>query len=301
MPDSRKYFDPRILNKIAPLELRARWIVEGFLGGLHRSPYRGVSVEFAAHREYVPGDDIRFLDWKVLGRSDRYYVKEFEVETNLTCNFFLDTSESMRFASGEVSKFDYAASAAAALAYLALRQGDAASLFLFDQGVGRAIPAGSGGGHLATMLEALQAVQPARGTSAGPSLHALAERLPHRGITVILSDLLDDVAQVLGGLERLQHDGHEVIVFHILDRAEVDFPYDRMTLFEGMEGMPNLLVDPKDLRESYLAELGAFQESLRKGCLRHRIDYVRMTTDTPLDAALIQYLGRREARGKGRG
>lgn len=300
MPDSRKYFDPRVLNKIAPLELRARWIVEGFLGGLHRSPYRGVSVEFAEHREYVPGDDIRFLDWKVLGRSDRFYVKEFEVETNLTCHFFVDTSESMGFSSGEVSKFDYAASVAAALSYLALRQGDAASLVFFADELGKLLPPGSGGGHLGTMLRVLGEASPSKGTTAGPALHALAERLPRRGVVLILSDLLDDPDQILAGLEHLKHDGHEVIVFHTLDRAETEFPYDRLTLFEGMEGQPNLLIDPKDIRESYLAEMNLFREKLRKGCLRHRIDYELLTTDTPLDKALVSYLGRRSAHAKGR-
>lgn len=301
MPGSRKYFDPRILNKIAPLELRARWIVEGFLGGQHRSPYRGVSVEFAEHREYVPGDDIRFLDWKVLGRSDRFYVKEFEVETNLTCHFFVDTSESMRFSSAEVSKFDYAASLAAALSYLALRQGDAASLFFFDQGLGKSIPPGSGGGHLAAMLDVLGEVSPAKGTTAGPALHALAERLHRKGLVLILSDLLDDPAAVLAGLEHLRHDGHEVVVFHVLDRAEIDFPYDRLTMFEGMEGLPNLLVDPKDIRENYLNEFTQFRDRMKKGCLRHRIDYELMASDTPLDVALVSYLGKRAAHAKGRG
>lgn len=301
MPDSRKYFDPRVLNKIAPLELRARWVVEGFLGGLHRSPYRGVSVEFAEHREYVPGDDIRFLDWKVLGRSDRFFVKEFEVETNLACHFFVDTSESMRFGSGEVSKFDYAASVAAALSFLALRQGDAASLVFFSDEIEKSLPAASGGGHLAAMLQVLGETTPAKGTTVGPALHALAERLPRRGIVLILSDLLDDPAQILAGLEHLKHDGHEVIVFHILDRAETDFPYDRLTLFEGMEGQPNLLIDPKDIRETYLAEMTRFRETLRKGCLKQRVDYETLTTDTSLDVALVSYLGRRAAHRKGRG
>lgn len=295
-----KLLDPRVVTKILPLELRARRIVEGFLGGLHRSPYRGVSVEFAEHREYVPGDDIRFLDWKVFGRSDRYYVKEFEVETDLCCHFFLDTSESMKFSSEEVSKFNYGATLVSALSYLTLHQGDASSLVFFDEGVGQMIPPGRGAGHLKIMLDTLQNVNPTKKTATGASLHALAERLQRKGIVIILSDLFDELDSVLSGLEHLRHNGHEILLFHLLDRAEHDFPYDRMTLFEGMEGMPNLVVDAKDLQTSYLKELRGFNERIRKACLQQQIDYSLFLTDQALDAALIHYLSRRASHSKGR-
>ncbi|HET6201795.1 MAG TPA: DUF58 domain-containing protein [Planctomycetota bacterium] len=296
----RRLLDPQILNKIGRLELRARLLVEGFLAGLHRSPYKGVSVDFREHREYVPGDDPRFLDWKVFAKSDRFVVKEYEEETNLACHLFLDTSESMAFASERLPKFEYARTVAASLAYLCLRQRDAVGLSLYDEGISRTLQAATGDGQLRELLRALEAAAPKRKTATGRVLRETGERLRRRGIVVVVSDLLDDPDEVLAGLRGLRQRGHEVLVFQILDPSEVRFPYERMTLFEGMEEGPRLLVDPRALREAYLAEVRAFLDRIRAGCLSHRIDWVLATTDTPLDVVLVAYLGKRARAARGR-
>jgi uncharacterized protein (DUF58 family) len=293
VPGAASLLDRKALNKIGRLELRARLVVEGFLAGRHRSPYKGVSVEFAEHRPYVPGDDLRYLDWKVLAKSDRHVVKEYAEETNLTCHLFLDTSESMTFASGEETKFEYARAIAAALAYLCFRQRDAAGLVLYDEGIVKTLAPATGEGALRALFETLATATPARGTETARVLREMGERLRRRGIVVVLSDLLEDTREVLAGLRGLRQRGHEVLVFHTLDPSEIAFPYERMTLFEGLEAGPRLLVDPHALREAYLQEFKDYADRLRSGCLAHRIDYVRAPTDAPLDVALVSYLARR--------
>ncbi|MCI0587334.1 MAG: DUF58 domain-containing protein [Planctomycetes bacterium] len=292
--------DPKVLDKVGRLELRARLLVEGFLAGLHRSPYKGVSVEFREHREYVPGDDPRFLDWKVFGKSDRFVIKEYEEETNLNCHLFLDTSESMGFASAGQTKFEYARTIAAALAYLCLRQRDGVGLSLYDEGIGKTLQATTGEGQVREVLRALEAASPSRKTATGRVLRETGERLRRRGIVVVISDLFDDPEEVLAGLRGLRQRGHEVLVFHTLDPAEVNFPYERMTLFEGLEMGPRLLVDPRALREAYLAEVKSYLDRIRAGCLSHRIDWVLASTDVPLDVALVTYLGKRARATRGR-
>ena len=296
------YLDPKVLNKVARLELRARLVVEGFVNGMHQSPYRGFSVEFAQHREYVPGDDLRYLDGKIFGKSDRFVIKQFEEETNLRAHLFLDQSESMNYAhDGGMAKFDYAATGIASLAYLIQQQADAVGLTMFDEKVCKQLPPSNTRANLGNIFQSLeQAKARNQKTRIGGVLHDLASQLRQRGMVMIFSDLFDKPEDVLKGLREIAQRGHDVVVFHILDRDEVEFPFERMTLFLGMEQMPELLVDPKSLRDAYLAEIQGFQEQIKKGCLQHRIDYVRVVNSTPLDVVLTSYLTARAARKKRR-
>jgi uncharacterized protein (DUF58 family) len=302
--DSRKYLDPKVLTKLSRLELKARLIVEGFIAGLHRSPFRGFSVEFAEHREYVPGDDIRHVDWKVYGRSDRYYIKQYEEETNLKAHILVDASESMAYpgASGSApapgdgpSKFEYASWVAASLAHLILRQRDAVGLTLFDDRVRKTVPPSSSPGHLENLVAVLEEPGLSAKTNAGSVLHEFADRLKRKGLIIVISDLLDDVEQVKRGLRHLRHRGHEVIVFHILAHDELVFPFERLTLFEGLEGLPHKLAHPRTLRDAYLAELETNLTEVRRACRDDPIDYVRIDTEDKLDVALSSYLATRSS------
>ncbi len=296
------YLDPRVLDKVARLELRARLVVEGFVTGMHKSPYRGFSVEFAQHREYVPGDDLRHLDWKIFGKADRFVIKQYEEETNLRAHLFLDQSESMNYAhDGAMSKFDYAATGCAALAYMIQQQADAVGLTLFDDKIVSQVPPSNTRASLGNVFGALEGAKAReQKTKIGGVLRELASHLRQRGMVMIFSDLFDEPEEVLKGLRELRGRNHDIVVFHILDRDEVEFPFERMTLFEGMEQLPELLCDPKSLREAYLEEIEGFADTVRKGCLAQRIDYVRVTNDTPLDVVLTQYLSSRAARAKRR-
>lgn len=296
------YLDPKVLNKVGKLELRARLVVEGFVTGMHKSPYRGFSVEFAQHREYVPGDDLRYLDWKIFGKSDRFVIKQFEEETNLRAHLFLDQSESMNYAhDGGMSKFDYAATAVASLSYMIQQQADAVGLTLFDEKVARQVPPSNTRAGLGNIFASLdQAKARNQKTKIGGVLQELASHLRQRGMVLIFSDLFDAPEELLKGLRSIAQRGHDVVVFHILDRDEVEFPFERMTLFEGMEQLPELLVDPKSLRDAYLAEILGFAEQIKKGCLQNRIDYVRVVNSAPLDVVLTSYLTARTARAKRR-
>ncbi|GAB4159860.1 MAG: DUF58 domain-containing protein [Planctomycetota bacterium] len=296
------YLDPKVLAKVTRLEMRARLVVEGFVTGLHKSPFRGFSVEFAQHREYVPGDDLRYLDWKIFGKSDRFVIKQFEEETNLRAHLFLDQSESMNYArEGGMSKFDYAATAVASLAFLIQQQADAVGLCLFDEQVVRQVPPSNTRASLGNVFQTLeQAGARNRKTKIGAVLHELGTHLRQRGMVLIFSDLFDDPEEVLRGLREIAQRGHDVVVFHVLDEDEVEFPFERMTLFKGLEQMPELLVDPKSLRDAYLGEIRSFQERIRKGCLAQKIDYVRVVDSAPLDVVLTSYLTSRAARAKRR-
>jgi len=298
MEDSRRYLDPKVLNRVSRLDLRARLIVEGYVAGRHRSPYRGFSVEFAEHREYTPGDDPRYLDWKVFGKSDRLYIKQYEEETNLVATICLDTSASMRYAAPEaregLTKSDYAATVAAAVAYLVIHQQDAAGLVLFDDSVRARIPSGSQTVHLQRILKRMDGFEGGPRTDISQTLGEVAESVRRRGLLVLVSDLLDDADRVLSGLRKLRSRRHDVVVFHVLDRDEVEFPFEKMTRFEGTEEPnPDLLCDPRSLRKSYLEALEEFRRKIRAGCLAERIDYVPLDTGTPLDVALSGYLARR--------
>lgn len=295
MENYQKYLNPQTLARLEGLELRARLIVEGYVSGVHRSPFHGFSIEFAEHREYVPGDDLRYVDWKVFGKTDKIYLKQYEEETNLVAYMLLDTSESMRFRSeaAALSKLEYAQCVAGALSYLILQQQDSVGLATFDKEVRALVRASSNPSHLKQLLHVMEETVPERKTAMGPIFHDLAERLKKRGIVIILSDLFDDVASMLAGLKHFRHRRHEVILFHVLDPAEIDFPFDQVTLFKGLEQLPDVLADPRALRRAYLREFQSFLQQVKQGCRAQHVDYVQMRTDQPLDLALSSYLASR--------
>lgn len=298
MENSPKYLDPQMLARLEGLPLRARRIVEGYVAGLHRSPYHGFSIEFAEHREYVPGDDLRYLDWKVFGRTDKFYLKQYEEETNLVCYLVLDISESMLYQSepAPLSKLAYAQCAAASLAYLVLHQQDSVGLVNFDNEIRTLVRPGSSPSHLKDVIQVMEETSAERKTSTGPIFHDLAERFKKRGIVVILSDFFDDVGSMLAGLKHLRHRRHDVILMHVLDPAELDFPFRRTTLFKGLEQMPQVLVEPQALRRAYLDAFGEFVRELQKGCRMLQMDYVPLRTDRSLETALTGYLASRSKR-----
>jgi uncharacterized protein (DUF58 family) len=302
--DPRKYLDPRVLSKLGRLEIKARLIVEGFITGLHRSPYRGFSIEFAEHREYVPGDDIRHVDWKVFGRSDRYYIKQYEEETNLKAYILVDASESMAYPavpgkdSGAISKYEYATYIAASLAYLLLRQQDAVGLALFDDRVRSLVPPSSNPSHLTTLLGPLDNPGLQQETNVGSILHEFADRVKKKSLIIVISDLLDDVPRLTRGLKHLRYRKHDVMVLHVLARDELQFPFQRMTLFEGMEGFADQLANPSALRDAYLAELNGYLAEVRKICRDDRIDYALLDTEEKLDVPLSAFLAMRAASQK---
>jgi uncharacterized protein (DUF58 family) len=292
MSDVQQFLDPKTLNKIARLDLKARLIVEGYISGLHKSPYHGFSVEFAEHREYTPGDDIRHVDWKVFGRTDRFYIKQYEEETNLVAHLVVDVSESMDFGE-EVTKLRYGQMIAAALAYLIIQQQDSAGLVMFDDEVRAHLPPGSHANHLKALLHTLDQVAPREKTDLGRILNEVAQTIQKRGLVIIISDLFDDPARILAGLRHLLHRRHDVIVFHVLDVDELTFPFERMTRFEGLEEMGHLVVNPRSIRDGYLREIDKFRRKVERACTGNRIDYVLMDTSTTLDVALSRYLAKR--------
>lgn len=297
MESSPNYLSPRTLASLQGLDLQARLVVEGYVSGLHKSPYHGFSVEFAEHREYAPGDDTRHVDWKVWSKTDKYYLKQYEEETNLLTYLLLDTSESMSYASGgNVTKLQYAQFVAAALAYMVLQQQDSVGLATFDEQVRRYLRPSGQPSHLKELFHLMDATPAGDKSDLAAIFHDLAERFKKRGIVVVLSDLFDDPSRVLSGLRHFRHRRHEVIVFHVLDPAEVDFPFRQTTLFKGLEGLPEILTEPHALRRAYQSEVGAFLAEIKKGCQMGDIDYVPLRTDDDLDAALSTYLAARATR-----
>jgi len=290
--------DPEMLARLRAWPLRARRTVEGTVSGAHRSPYHGFSIEFAEHREYTPGDDLRYLDWKVFGRTDKYYLKRFEEETNLVCQLAVDTSESMGYRSdaAPMSKLDYARRAAAALAYLVLHRQDSVGLVAFDREIRRQVRPGGNPSHLSEILRGLEETPAERKTSIGPILHELAERWKRRGIVIVLSDFFDDVDAILKGLKHLRHRRHEVVLMHVLDRTEVDFSFgatDEAMLFHGLEAGGDVAADPASIRRAYRAEFEHYRRRLQAGCRAQAGDYVSLRTDRSLEVALAEFLGAR--------
>jgi len=285
--------DRRAVAKVSRLQLRARLAVEGYYSGIHKSPYHGFNVEFDEYREYSPGDDPRYIDWRVLARSNRFFIKQFEAETNLSCYVLLDASGSMEFTTTSETRLDYGAGLAAALSLLMLRQGDQAGLVVFDNAVRRFIPPRGNARHFGAIAECLEGVKAGADTDIAAVLHEIAERIRRRSLVVVISDFFDDVDGLLNGLQHFRHRHHEVIVLHLLDDAEIQFPYDRVTLFEGMERREELILDPRIVAESYRLKVRQFLERLRRGCTEKNIDYERMQLSDPFDRALTAYLGRR--------
>lgn len=296
-PEYRKYLDPNTVAKLSRLDLKARLVVEGFIAGLHRSPYHGFSVEYAEHRQYMPGDPIKHIDWKVYAKSDRFYIKEYEEETNLKAYILLDVSASMGYASGGVSKLEYGKYLAASLAYLMLSQQDSVGLALYDERIGVYIPPRSVGGHLHTLLQHLNNAEAAERTSSRATFHTLAERIKRRGLIIVISDLFDNPADVISGIKHFRHRKHEVIVFRILDPAEQRFTFDRPLKFRDMETGEEVFTHPAQIRAQYLANLEAQNERYLKECRSNYADYVLLETTTPFDYALLSFLGKRAKLG----
>jgi uncharacterized protein (DUF58 family) len=292
-----RFLDPAIIAKLGTMELKARTVVEGFLSGLHRSPYKGFSVEFAEYRQYMPGDDLSTLDWKVFARSDRHYVKKFEEETNLECHLLLDISASMAYrGAAPMSKMEYASVLAGSLAFLMNRQRDASGLIAFDDKIVFRLPASARRGHLHTILVALERLTAGSRSDLGRPLHQLAEALMRRSLVVLMSDLLDDPEPIIAGLKHLKFRGSDVIVFQVLDPNELTFPFHASARFTDVESADAITADPASVREAYLGELGRLTDRYERELRGAGVDYVRLDSSKPLDFALLAYLAARSRR-----
>lgn len=290
MPSSP--LDPAVLAGLTGLELRAQTIVDGQLAGLHRSPRKGFSVEFAEHREYAPGDDLRYLDWKVYGKRDRYYLKQFEEETNLLCHLVIDASESMAYQSAQaaLSKWDYASCLTASLAWLILKQQDAVGLVTVDDEIRHMLRPSGQAVHLKQILSSLEQTIPSRPSTLGNTLHQLAERLPRRGVVILISDLFDDVDSVMQGIKHLKFQGHDVAVLQVIDPAEVSFPFEEPTQFEGLEKLGRVAVEPRGIGDAYRREFADFLKLVGARLRDMQIDHQLIDTATPPDRALFRFL-----------
>jgi uncharacterized protein (DUF58 family) len=293
--DPRRFLHPDTIARISRLELRARHVVEGFISGMHRSPFFGHSVEFVQHRDYTAGDDIRHLDWKVWSKTDKFYIKQFEEETNLRCTLAVDVSNSMRYGRGAMTKYDYGCTAAACLAYLLLRQQDAVGLITFDDAVRQVLPPRSQITHIDAIVKSMDVSRPRDKTNVEKVLRRVAEDAPARGLIMLISDLLVDREELFRGLQMLKHRRHDVLVFHVMDHDELTFPFAGSTRFEGMEDLSHLLCDPRSLRDGYMEALEEYLVEVRRGCARQGIDYMLVHTQEYLDAVLSKFLHHRMA------
>ena len=293
-----KYLDPKVLSKITRLDLQARLVVEGFISGMHRSPFHGFSVEFATHREYAPGDDIKHLDWKVQAKTDRWYIKQYEEETNLKATFILDCSESMQYRRDGVdalTKYQYASAVAASLAFLLLQQQDAVGLAIFDDELKTYVPASANPNQIKTLVHAMDMQECKAKTSIETICHNLAEKISRRGLICLVSDLFTDVDSLLRGLQHFRHYDHEVMVMHVMDADELTFPFQGNTMFKGLEDMGKLTIEPRALRTAYLEAVDEFCKDVKRKCVANRIDYKLVSTGDHLDAALMAFLAARAA------
>ena len=294
----QKYLDPKVLSKITRLDLMARLVVEGFISGMHRSPFHGFSVEFATHREYSVGDDLKHLDWKVQAKTDRLYIKQYEEETNLKATFILDASESMHYkgdAEGAMSKYHYAASVTAALAFMLLQQQDAVGLAVFDEDIKSYVPSSANPNQIKTIVHAMDIAELKQKTSLETICHALAEKISRRGMICLVSDLFTDVDGLLRALQHFRHYDHEVMVMHIMDADELSFPFQGNTMFRGLEATGKLMIEPRVLRKAYLEAVERFCTEVKRKCVANRIDYKLISTADHLDAALLAFLAARAA------
>ncbi len=292
-----KYLKPEVINQIKRLDLRAQFVVKGFLQGLHASPYHGFSVEFSEHRKYTPGEDPKDIDWLVYAKTDKYYVKKFEAETNMNGMLVIDSSQSMGYTyRQELNKFDYAVCLAAALAYLMISQQDPVGLITFQESITNSLPPKSKRSHLGNVLSLLARLEPKGKTDLARCLHQLAAMLKHRTLVMVFSDLLDDIEPVFESLFRLRHGGHDIILFHILDEAEVNFPFTGLCELEDPETQQKLKVDTNAYRREYQEQVESFRADLAERCSNSSIDYVPVDTSMQFDKALIEYLHNRQTR-----
>ncbi|MFQ5484322.1 MAG: DUF58 domain-containing protein [Desulfobacterales bacterium] len=295
--DYRKYLNPEVVSKLSSMDLRARLVVEGFITGLHKSPYHGFSVEFAEHRQYMPGDEIKHVDWKVYGKTDRFYVKQFEEETNLKSYILMDASASMGYSSNNLNKLEYASYLAGALTYLMIRQRDAVGLLTFDEKIRRYLPPRSVTTYLHQILKELDATKSSSKTNISAALHQMAERIKRRGLIILLSDLFDEPQKVISGLKHFRHRKHEIIVFHVLDPMELTFEFKQDAVFKDVETGEEINTQPWHIRREYQEQVKQFVENYKKVCRENQIDYVTLSTEEPYDRALIKYLLKRKRVG----
>src|SRR5262245_44589216 len=293
--DPRRFLHPDTIARISRLDLRARQVVEGFISGMHRSPFFGHSVEFVQHRDYTPGDDLRHLDWKVWSKTDKYYIKQFEEETNLRSQIVVDVSNSMHYGRKAMNKYNYGCTVAACLAYMLLRQQDSVGLITFDEDVRQIVPARSQQNHIDAVCNAMHVSKPKDKTDPEKILRRVAENTASRGMIILISDLLVDREPLFRGLEMLKHRRHDVLVFHVMDDDELTFPFAGTTRFEGMEEIIHLLCDPRALRDGYIEALEEYLVEVRRGCTRLGIDYHLTKTGDYLDAVLSKFLHHRMA------
>ena len=284
------YLDPELLQKLGDLELIAREVVEGLRAGSHRSPLKGFSTEFSHHRQYAPGDAIRDLDWRVYGRTERYYTKLYEAETNFDCHLLMDASSSMTYGSGKVSKLEYSKYLAAALSYLILNQRDSVGLSVFDSEMRAHLPPRSAMSIILQIEKILKEITPTPKTSIAKQLNDIALQIKRRSFVILISDLFSDVGDIMRGLQRLRYGGHNVIVFHTLDPYELKFPFKGTWQFDGLEGEEELITQPERIREDYLTNLNAYLEQLQSGCIGSGVDYTLVETSRPLDSLLSEFL-----------
>ena len=299
MPDAyRQYLEPHVVSKLANMELRARLVVEGFITGLHKSPYHGFSVEFAEHRPYMPGDEIKHIDWKIYGKTDRYYIKQYEEETNLKAYVILDASRSMAYASeGNIPKIQYASFLVAALSYMMIKQQDAVGLAVYDERINTYLPPHATKGYLLQILIELEKVRASNKTGGGKSLHQVADRIKRRGLVIVVSDLLDNPEEIIAALKHFRHKKNEVIVMHVLDPRERSFAFDADAEFKDMETDERLMTQPWQIKHAYQGAMATFLERYKRECRENYVDYVLLDTATPYDVALFQYLHKREMLG----
>ena len=295
--DYRKYLDPAVISRLKGMDVKARLVVEGFVSGLHRGPYKGFSVEFAEHRQYMPGDSIRYVDWKVYGKTDRFYIKEYEEETNLRAYLIVDASGSMGYSSDGITKLEYGCYLAASLAYLMLKQQDSVGLLTFDTKPRKYIPPRSAKKHLHVLLKELSNLSAKEETDLGETLHELAQRVKRRGLIILISDLLDDAERVIRGLKLFRHKKHEVIVFHVLDPFEVSFPFEQEVILKDMETDEEIPAVPWEIRREYKGRVASWINNYRTVLRQSAIDYVPVKTSTPFDVALFSYLEKRQRLG----
>lgn len=292
--DATRYLDPDSLRQLQHLQVTSRALVEGAMTGSHRSPFKGISTEFADHRMYVKGDDLKHLDWRVYGRTERYTIKRYEENTNLKAYILVDCSASMNYGSAGMTKYEYACHLAAGLAYVVIKQSDSAGMVLFGERIEEYYPPRSSLTHLRAMLNALAAHKAQKGTKTATALHGMAELIKRRGLIVVISDLLDEPEAVIKGLAHFRQKRHDVIVFHTLDDDELNFPFEKVSTFRDMETSERVRISPQDLRDDYSAELEAFINLYKRACFENNIDYVTINTRTPHSTFLSAYLSRRE-------
>ena len=289
-----KYLTPEILSKLQNLSIKARYVVEGFMLGLHKSPYHGFSVEFSEHRPYGIGDEVRHIDWKLWSKTNKYYVKQFEEETNLKSHLILDQSRSMDYGSGAITKFEYGKLLAASFAYILIKQQDAVGLTLFDEQINKLIPARSKRSHLNILLSHMEQSQPGSKTNIANALHHSAEGITKKGLVIVISDFMDEIHNVINGLRHLRHKGHEVIVFHVLDKDEIKFEFNERIKFIDKETSEELTTDPWHITKEYVRYFKSHCDEIKNGCGKNRIEYIQLSTEHSLDTALTELLLKRK-------